>query len=115
MGLYVCTVSAWSVNSQGDTVKIAEHQSSPQTVRWVTKRKEASFVCPLLIISAVVISSARLGMMPFDESRKTNAILRFWIWSQAVSKSTEVYKLGYKYCEVQWHGPRTNLTFKFIG
>lgn len=72
MGLYVCTVSAWSVNSQGDTVKIAEHQSSPQTVRWVTKRKEASFVCPLLIISAVVISSARLGLMPFDESRKTN-------------------------------------------
>lgn len=46
MGQYVCSVSAWSVNSQGDMVKTAEYQSSPQTVRWGTKRKEALFICP---------------------------------------------------------------------
>lgn len=50
MGLYVCTVSAWSVNSQGDMVKIAEQQSSPQTIRWVTKRKE-SYLSPALFSS----------------------------------------------------------------
>lgn len=38
MGQYVCTVSAWGANSHGDMVKTAEHQSSPQTVRWLTKR-----------------------------------------------------------------------------
>lgn len=49
MGQYVCTVSAWSVNSQGDMVKTAEHQSSPLTVQWVTKRKENVFICPSVI------------------------------------------------------------------
>lgn len=48
MGLYVCAVSAWSVNSQGDTVKIAERQSPPQTVRWVIKRKEKRRVSALI-------------------------------------------------------------------
>lgn len=40
MGQYVCTVSAWSINSQGGLVKTAQNQSSPLTVRWDTKRKE---------------------------------------------------------------------------
>lgn len=53
MGLYVCTVSAWSVNSQGDVKKITEQQSSPQTIRWVTKRKEAFLLTPPLIITIV--------------------------------------------------------------
>lgn len=44
MGQYVCTVSAWSVNSQGDMVNTAEYQSSPLAVQWDTKRKEALFV-----------------------------------------------------------------------
>lgn len=47
MGLYVCTVSAWGVSSQGDMVKTSEYQSSPVTVRWDTKRKEALFICNL--------------------------------------------------------------------
>ncbi|KAF0038953.1 hypothetical protein F2P81_009437 [Scophthalmus maximus] len=38
MGQYSCSVSAWSVNSQGDMVKIAEYKSSPMTVRWDPKR-----------------------------------------------------------------------------
>lgn len=44
MGLYMCTVSAWSVNSQGDLEKLTEKQGMPHSVRWVTKRKEAPFV-----------------------------------------------------------------------
>lgn len=56
MGLYVCAVSAWSANSQGDVVKITEHRSPPQTVRWVTKRKEASGICPHLLSAGVVLS-----------------------------------------------------------
>lgn len=44
MGLYTCNVSAWSVNSQGDLVKLTEQQSMPHPVRWVTKRKETPFV-----------------------------------------------------------------------
>lgn len=47
MGQYVCSVSAWSVNSQGDMVKSAEYKSSPLTVRWDAKRKEALNICPL--------------------------------------------------------------------
>lgn len=41
MGQYVCSVSAWSVNSQGDMVKTSENRSSPLTVRWDAKRKKA--------------------------------------------------------------------------
>lgn len=41
MGQYVCTVSAWSVSSQGDVLKAAEYRSSPLTVRWDAKRTEA--------------------------------------------------------------------------
>ncbi|MEQ2240448.1 hypothetical protein ILYODFUR_015037, partial [Ilyodon furcidens] len=42
MGQYGCTVSAWTVSSQGDVVKAAEYKSSPLTVRWDTKSKQAS-------------------------------------------------------------------------
>ncbi len=49
MGQYVCTVSAWSVDSQGDLVKTAEDQSLPQTVQWVTKRKKELFKCTPLV------------------------------------------------------------------
>lgn len=45
MGQYSCSVSAWSVNSQGDMVKIAEYKSSPMTVRWDPKRKEFKCIC----------------------------------------------------------------------
>lgn len=41
MGVYTCAVSAWSVNGQGELVKLAEQQSAPHTVRWAAKRKEA--------------------------------------------------------------------------
>uniref|UniRef100_A0A3Q4AU27 Ig-like domain-containing protein n=1 Tax=Mola mola TaxID=94237 RepID=A0A3Q4AU27_MOLML len=61
MGLYVCTVSAWSVNSQGDMVKIAEQQSSPQTIRWVTKR-------PSLNVIARHIREASVGGATFEMS-----------------------------------------------
>ncbi|XP_070813927.1 prostaglandin F2 receptor negative regulator [Chaetodon trifascialis] len=61
MGQYVCTVSAWSVNSQGDLVKAAEHQSSPQTVQWVTKR-------PSLNVVAKHIREASVGGATFEMS-----------------------------------------------
>uniref|UniRef100_A0A8C4IYC4 Ig-like domain-containing protein n=2 Tax=Dicentrarchus labrax TaxID=13489 RepID=A0A8C4IYC4_DICLA len=61
MGQYVCTVSAWSVNSQGDLVKTAEHQSSPQTVQWVTKR-------PSLNVVAKHIREASVGGATFEMS-----------------------------------------------
>lgn len=40
MGVYTCAVSAWSVNGQGELVKLAEQQSSPHTVQWTAKRKK---------------------------------------------------------------------------
>ncbi|XP_044043638.1 prostaglandin F2 receptor negative regulator [Siniperca chuatsi] len=61
MGQYVCTVSAWSVNSQGDMVKTAEHQSSPLTVRWATKR-------PSLNVVAKVTREASVGGATFEMS-----------------------------------------------
>ncbi|XP_070786928.1 prostaglandin F2 receptor negative regulator [Enoplosus armatus] len=61
MGQYVCTVSAWSVNSQGDMVKTAEHQSSPLTVRWDTKR-------PTLNVVAKVTREASVGGATFEMS-----------------------------------------------
>uniref|UniRef100_A0A671UYD0 Ig-like domain-containing protein n=1 Tax=Sparus aurata TaxID=8175 RepID=A0A671UYD0_SPAAU len=61
MGQYVCTVSAWSVNSQGDMVKTAEHQSSPLTVQWVTKR-------PSLNVVAKQIRAASVGGATFEMS-----------------------------------------------
>lgn len=44
MGVYTCTVSAWSANGQGELVKLAEQQSAPHTVQWTAKRKESPFV-----------------------------------------------------------------------
>ena len=64
MGLYVCTVSAWGVNSQGDMVKITEQQSSPQTIRWVTKRKEP-YLQPALFSSVdFIINRLKYRMNP---------------------------------------------------
>lgn len=59
MGQYVCAVSSWTVTSQGDLVKTTEHQSSAQTVQWVTKRKEALFTFPPVVAAHhhTVISS----------------------------------------------------------
>lgn len=61
MGQYVCTVSAWDVNSQGGMVKTAEHQSSPLTVRWDTKR-------PSLNVVAKTIREASVGGATFEMS-----------------------------------------------
>lgn len=59
MGEYVCTVSAWTVSSQGDMVKTAEHQSSPLTVQWVTKR-------PSLNVIAKRVREASVGGATFE-------------------------------------------------
>lgn len=61
MGEYVCTVSAWTVSSQGDMVKTAEHQSSPLTVQWVTKR-------PTLNVVAKRVREASVGGATFEMS-----------------------------------------------
>lgn len=39
MGWYTCSVSAWSLNNQGNFVKISEQQSPPLNVKWAPKRK----------------------------------------------------------------------------
>ncbi|XP_047433161.1 prostaglandin F2 receptor negative regulator isoform X1 [Mugil cephalus] len=61
MGQYFCTVSAWSVGSQGDMVKTVEYQSSPLTVRWDTKR-------PSLNVVAKRIREASAGGATFEMS-----------------------------------------------
>ncbi|XP_040888182.1 prostaglandin F2 receptor negative regulator [Toxotes jaculatrix] len=61
MGQYVCTVSAWSVSSQGDMVKTAEYESSPMTVRWDMKR-------PSLNVVAKRIRDASAGGATFEMS-----------------------------------------------
>ncbi|XP_045913713.1 prostaglandin F2 receptor negative regulator [Micropterus dolomieu] len=61
MGQYVCTVSAWSINSQGGLVKTAQNQSSPLTVRWDTKR-------PSLNVVAKVTREASVGGATFEMS-----------------------------------------------
>lgn len=61
MGQYVCTVSAWSVSSQGDVVKASEYQSSPLTVRWDTKR-------PSLNVVAKRTREASVGGATFEMS-----------------------------------------------
>ncbi|XP_037617882.1 prostaglandin F2 receptor negative regulator [Sebastes umbrosus] len=60
MGQYVCSVSAWSVNSQGD-MKDAEYQSSPLAVRWDTKR-------PTLNVVAQRTREASVGGATFEMS-----------------------------------------------
>ncbi|XP_071769990.2 prostaglandin F2 receptor negative regulator [Centroberyx gerrardi] len=61
MGLYVCSVSAWSVSRQGDMVKTAEYQSLPLTVRWEPKR-------PSLSVVAKRIREASVGGATFEMS-----------------------------------------------
>ncbi|XP_068612501.1 prostaglandin F2 receptor negative regulator [Brachionichthys hirsutus] len=61
MGQYICTVSAWSANSQGDLVKTAEHQSSPQTIQWLTKS-------PALNAVAKHVRDASVGGALFEMS-----------------------------------------------
>ncbi|MEQ2167362.1 hypothetical protein GOODEAATRI_003398, partial [Goodea atripinnis] len=61
MGQYGCTVSAWTVSSQGDVVKAAEYKSSPLTVRWDTKS-------PTLNVAAKAIRKASAGGATFEMS-----------------------------------------------
>uniref|UniRef100_A0A3Q0RXV1 Ig-like domain-containing protein n=1 Tax=Amphilophus citrinellus TaxID=61819 RepID=A0A3Q0RXV1_AMPCI len=61
MGQYVCSVSAWSVNSQGDMVKSTEYKSSPLTVRWDAKR-------PTVNVVAKRIREASVGGSTFEMS-----------------------------------------------
>ncbi|XP_027147384.1 prostaglandin F2 receptor negative regulator [Larimichthys crocea] len=61
MGQYVCAVSSWTVTSQGDLVKTTEHQSSAQTVQWVTKR-------PSLNVVAKHVREASVGGATFEMS-----------------------------------------------
>ncbi|XP_023276053.1 prostaglandin F2 receptor negative regulator [Seriola lalandi dorsalis] len=61
MGQYVCTVSAWSVSSQGDMVETTEYNSSQTTVRWDTKR-------PTLNVVAKRIREASVGGATFEMS-----------------------------------------------
>lgn len=55
MGVYMCTVSAWSANGQGELVKLAEQQSAAHTVQWTAKRKESPFVVQPFIHSFICI------------------------------------------------------------
>ncbi|XP_028323397.1 prostaglandin F2 receptor negative regulator [Gouania willdenowi] len=66
MGQFVCTVSAWSVSSQGDLVKTAEARSSALAVRWDTKR-------PTLNVIAKRIREASVGGATFEMSCSVNA------------------------------------------
>ncbi|XP_028276548.1 prostaglandin F2 receptor negative regulator [Parambassis ranga] len=61
MGLYACTVSAWSITSQGDMVKTAEYKSSSLTVRWDPKH-------PSLNVVAKRIREASVGGATFEMS-----------------------------------------------
>ncbi|KAM9820859.1 prostaglandin F2 receptor negative regulator [Neosynchiropus ocellatus] len=61
MGQYVCTVSAWSVDSQGDIVKTAEQQSLPLNVRWDAKR-------PSLNVVAKRVREVSVGGATFEMS-----------------------------------------------
>uniref|UniRef100_UPI0037E8FFD1 prostaglandin F2 receptor negative regulator n=1 Tax=Semicossyphus pulcher TaxID=241346 RepID=UPI0037E8FFD1 len=61
MGQYTCSVSAWTVNSQGDMMKSAEYQSSPQTVRWDAKK-------PSLNVVAKQAREASVGGATFEMS-----------------------------------------------
>ncbi|XP_029369459.1 prostaglandin F2 receptor negative regulator [Echeneis naucrates] len=61
MGQYVCTVSAWSVGSQGDMVKTTEYNSTPTTIRWDTKH-------PTLNVVAKRVREALVGGATFEMS-----------------------------------------------
>ncbi|XP_077574047.1 prostaglandin F2 receptor negative regulator [Stigmatopora nigra] len=59
MGQYICAVSAWSINGQGDVLKTAEHHSLPLIVRWDAKR-------PSLDVVAKRIREASVGGATFE-------------------------------------------------
>ncbi|XP_014866208.1 PREDICTED: prostaglandin F2 receptor negative regulator [Poecilia mexicana] len=59
MGQYVCTVSAWSVTSQGKMVNAAEYKSSPLTIQWETKS-------PTVKVAAKTIRSVSVGGATFE-------------------------------------------------
>uniref|UniRef100_H2S7L8 Ig-like domain-containing protein n=1 Tax=Takifugu rubripes TaxID=31033 RepID=H2S7L8_TAKRU len=61
MGLYACSVSAWTVNNRGNFVKISEQQSSPLTVQWAIKR-------PSLNVMAKNIRVVSVGGATFEMS-----------------------------------------------
>ncbi|XP_034073231.1 prostaglandin F2 receptor negative regulator [Gymnodraco acuticeps] len=61
MGQYVCSVSAWSVSSQGDMMNTGEAQSAPLAVRWDTKR-------PTLNVVAKRLREASVGGATFEMS-----------------------------------------------
>uniref|UniRef100_A0A3B5N159 Ig-like domain-containing protein n=1 Tax=Xiphophorus couchianus TaxID=32473 RepID=A0A3B5N159_9TELE len=61
MGQYVCSVSAWSVSSQGEMVQAVEYKSSPLTVRWDTKT-------PTLNVAAKTIRQVSVGGATFEMS-----------------------------------------------
>ncbi|XP_054479621.1 prostaglandin F2 receptor negative regulator-like [Anoplopoma fimbria] len=61
MGQYVCSVSAWTVNSQGDMVNTAEYRSTQLAVRWDTKR-------PTLNVVAKRVREASVGGATFEMS-----------------------------------------------
>ncbi|KAK5847570.1 hypothetical protein PBY51_016687 [Eleginops maclovinus] len=61
MGQYVCTVSAWSVSSQGDVMNTAQAESAPLVVRWDTKR-------PTLNVVAKRLREASVGGATFEMS-----------------------------------------------
>ncbi|XP_061917593.1 prostaglandin F2 receptor negative regulator isoform X2 [Entelurus aequoreus] len=61
MGQYVCAISTWAVNNQGDLVKTAENQSVPLTLRWETKS-------PSLNVAAKRIREASVGGATFEMS-----------------------------------------------
>ncbi|KAF3857161.1 hypothetical protein F7725_009020 [Dissostichus mawsoni] len=58
---YVCSVSAWSVSSQGDMMNTGEAQSAPLAVRWDTKR-------PTLNVVAKRLREASVGGATFEMS-----------------------------------------------
>uniref|UniRef100_A0A3Q3GL49 Prostaglandin F2 receptor inhibitor b n=1 Tax=Labrus bergylta TaxID=56723 RepID=A0A3Q3GL49_9LABR len=61
MGQYVCSVSAWTLTSQGDLMKSSEHQSAALTVRWATKP-------PTLNVVAKPVREASVGGATFEMS-----------------------------------------------
>ncbi|XP_033951900.1 prostaglandin F2 receptor negative regulator [Pseudochaenichthys georgianus] len=61
MGQYVCSVSAWSVSSQGDMMTTGEAQSAPLAVRWDTKR-------PTLNVVGKRLREASVGGATFEMS-----------------------------------------------
>ncbi|XP_024121241.1 prostaglandin F2 receptor negative regulator isoform X2 [Oryzias melastigma] len=60
-GEYVCTVTSWSVSSQGDVTKTSEYKSSPLPVQWVRKD-------PVIDVAAKTDRKASVGGATFKMS-----------------------------------------------